>query len=418
MKNIRLWIIAAAIMLALLCAGAASAETIASGNCGAEGDNVAWTLDSEGVLTITGTGAMKDYIIVDFEGVTNTPWKNYLNEMKSAVIIEGITNIGDCTFYGCSSLTSIAIPDSVTGIGDFAFYGCSSLTSIAIPDSVTGIGDFAFCGCSSLTSIAIPDGVTYISDGAFYGCGSLTSIVIPDGITGIGDDAFFGCSSLTSVVIPDSVTGIGDGAFSGCGSLTSIAIPDSVTGIGNEAFSGCSSLTSIVIPDSVTSIGGWAFYNCSSLTSIVISDGVTGIERYAFNGCYNLTNIYCYEFSYAAEWAKNNGWSNKIRYLGGVTDSDAPVIAIPKAVTEIAEETYINTAVEVIRLPETCTKINARAFANCAQLRIVEIPASAVDIADDAFADSPNVVIVTHEGSAAQQYARVHGIPYLAYPAN
>ena len=235
-------------------------------------------------------------------------------------------------------------------------------------------------------------------------------------MTGIGDFAFYGCSSLTSIAIPDSVTGIGDGAFSGCGSLTSIAIPDSVTGIGNEAFSGCSSLTSIVIPDSVTSIGGWAFYNCSSLTSIVISDGVTGIERYAFNGCYNLTNIYCYEFSYAAEWAKNNGWSNKIRYLGGVTDSDAPVIAIPKAVTEIAEETYINTAVEVVRLPDTCTKINARAFANCAQLRIVEIPASAVEIADDAFAGSPNVVIVTHEGGAAKQYARAHGIPYLTYP--
>ena len=97
--------------------------------------------------------------------------------------------------------------------------------------------------------------------------------------------------------------------------------------------------------------------------------------------------------------------------------TDAPIIAIPKAVAEIAEETYINTAVEVVRLPDTCTKINARAFANCADLRIVEIPAASVDIADEAFVDSPNVVIVTHEGSAAQQYARAHDIPYLTYPA-
>ena len=96
-----------------------------------------------GVLTITGTGAMEDYIILDFGGATNTPWKNCLNEIKSAVITEGIINIGDCAFSGCSSLTSIVIPDSVTGIGGSAFSGCSSLTSIVIPDSVTGIGAYS-----------------------------------------------------------------------------------------------------------------------------------------------------------------------------------------------------------------------------------------------------------------------------------
>ena len=67
---------------------------------------------------------------------------------------------------------------------------------------------------------------------------------------------------------------------------------------------------------------------------------------------------------------------------------------------EIRNAAYPNTAMKVVRLPDTCTKINARAFVNCAQLRIVEIPASSVEIADDAFADSSNVVIVTHGGAA------------------
>ena len=34
---------------------------IASGECGAQGDNLTWTLDSDGVLTIIGSGDMKSY---------------------------------------------------------------------------------------------------------------------------------------------------------------------------------------------------------------------------------------------------------------------------------------------------------------------------------------------------------------------
>ncbi|MDO4371888.1 MAG: leucine-rich repeat domain-containing protein, partial [Clostridia bacterium] len=133
MKNIRLWIAAAVIMLVLLCVGAASAETIASGNCGAEGDNVTWTLDSEGVLSITGTGAMKDYGYDQGSFSPTTPWTQHMDKIKSAIISGGVTSIGDYVFADCSSLTSIIISNSVTSIGEGVFYDCSSLTSIVIP---------------------------------------------------------------------------------------------------------------------------------------------------------------------------------------------------------------------------------------------------------------------------------------------
>ena len=158
-------------------------------------------------------------------------------------------------------------------------------TSYIIPDGVTNIGDWAFNGCSGLADIVIPDSVTSIGDYAFGDCSSLSSVVIPDSVTSIGAWAFFCCSDLADIVIPNSVTRIGDSAFCDCSSLSSVVIPDSVTSIGAWAFSSCESLTSIIIPDSVTSIGKCAFYDCSSLTNIVIPDGVTSIGYSAFEGC-------------------------------------------------------------------------------------------------------------------------------------
>ena len=226
-------------------------------------------------------------------GGTSIP--NYIvygvTSLKTVVICDSVTSIGQSAFYGCSKLTNITIPDGVTNIGWGAFYGCSSLTSITIPDSITSISDSAFWGCSSLTSITIPDSVTRIDRQAFAWCDGLTSIMIPDSVTSIGEYAFYHCSSLTSIEIPDSVTSIKGWAFEGCSSLTSITIPDSITSIGIQSFKGCSSLTSIEIPDSVTSIGTNAFCDCSSLMSIKIPDSVMSIDSNAFDSCEALTSI-------------------------------------------------------------------------------------------------------------------------------
>ena len=249
-------------------------------------DNLTWKLYEDGTLTISGTGAMKDY---DYDSNPSPVYKN--SDVKKVVIEDGVTSIGDYAFRGCSSLTSITLPDSVTSIGDCAFVFCVGLSSITLPDSVTSIGDSAFKNCSSLTSITIPDRVTSIEPYAFDNCSSLTSITIPNSVTSIGASAFYNCRSLTSITIPDRVTSIESRAFTGCSSLTSITIPDSVTSIGYATFTGCSSLTSITIPDSVTSIGYATFAGCSSLTSITIPDSVTSIGESAFSNCSSLQTI-------------------------------------------------------------------------------------------------------------------------------
>ena len=156
--------------------------------------NLTWKLDADGTLTISGTGAMKNY---DSKKNRNPVYNN--SNVKTVVIEDGVTSIGNYAFTYCVSLTSITIPDSVTSIGYYAFFYCKSLTSITIPDSVTSIGNYAFFYCRNLTSITIPDSVTSIGNDAFSNCRSLTSITIPDSVTSIGNDAFYGCSSLQTI---------------------------------------------------------------------------------------------------------------------------------------------------------------------------------------------------------------------------
>ena len=264
-----------------------------SGSCGT---NVTYTyVSSTNTLTIQGSGAMTDYSYN-----SDVPWHSYRADIKTVVIKDGVTSIGDLAFSYCDGLTSITIPNSVTSIGSSAFYYCTGLTSIEIPNSVTSIGNYAFLYCNVLTSVTIPNSVTSIGAQAFSFCSGLTSIEIPNSVTSIRSSAFYGCSGLTSITIPNSVTSIGDDAFYGCGGLTSIEIPNSVTSIGSRAFLNCGGLTSIEIPNSVTSIGNWAFYGCSRLVSVTIGSGIKSIGFSAFGNCAELADVYCYAESVPA----------------------------------------------------------------------------------------------------------------------
>lgn len=114
-----------------------------SGTCG---DNLTWTLvESTGTLTISGSGAMKNYS--NSNTSTLAPWNSDRTKILAVVIENGVTTIGNYAFYFCQKLTSVSIPNSVTSIGSYAFDGCSSLISIMIPNSVTSIGEDAFRDC-------------------------------------------------------------------------------------------------------------------------------------------------------------------------------------------------------------------------------------------------------------------------------
>ena len=339
-------------------------STLTSENFGEVADKVVtrwnegeltWTLTADGTMTISGTGAMKEYY-----GSDNSP-AYYNSKIKKVVIENGITSIGAYAFSGCTNLASIEIPSSVTSIGNGAFSDCSSLTDITIPSSVTSIGDHTFYGCNSLTGITIPESVTSIGASAFYDTPWLTNkqkennslvivngilidgtvcsgeVTIPDGVTSIGNSAFFGCSNMTSINIPKSVTSIGNGAFSICTGLTSINIPENVTSIGNGAFQRCSNLASIKIPDGVKSIEDNAFYECTGLTGITIPESVTSIGKFAFYNCTGLTSI-----------------------------------EIPEGVTSIGEYAFDScNKLASITIPSSVTSIGVGVFNHCSSLKEV-----------------------------------------------
>lgn len=140
------------------------------------GDNLTWVLDSDGVLTISGTGEMYDYSWGLYAYDDNrSPWHNN-NNIKSIIINAGVTSIGSDAFYECSSLKTIVIPETVTSIGRSAFRDCTSLTDVIIPYGVPIIDSDCFHGCSSLSKITIPNSVKQIGSWSFQWCNSLTDI--------------------------------------------------------------------------------------------------------------------------------------------------------------------------------------------------------------------------------------------------
>ena len=112
----------------------ADETVIASGTCGAQGDNLTWVLTDNGVLTISGSGKMASYT-----DTSVSPWYSHRTKITSVVIEDGVTSLGNYAFYACYKLASVSIPDGVTSIGSDAFSGCSSLASVSIPDGVTSI---------------------------------------------------------------------------------------------------------------------------------------------------------------------------------------------------------------------------------------------------------------------------------------
>ena len=379
-KALALLALLAAVCGLLTFSAAAESAVVESGTCG---ENLTWTLDAAGTLTVSGTGAMEDF---SYSG--GTPWHQSRSSIKAVVIESGVTSIGEEAFNKCSSLSSITIPEGVTAIGYRAFSGCSSLSSITIPEGVTAIGGSAFSGCSSLkdvsitdlaawcsiafgnkaanplykaknlylngqklVSVTVPEGVTEVKAYTFYGFKDLIQVTLPEGVTAIGYSAFSDCSSLTGITIPESVTTIGDRAFYSCSSLSSITIPEGVTTIGNSAFYGCSSLTSITIPEGVTTIGDRAFYSCSSLSSITIPEGVTTIGNSAFYGCSSLISI-----------------------------------TLPQGLTAIGDRAFSScSSLSSIKLPAGVTTIGSAAFSWCSSLSSITLPESVTAIGEYAF---------------------------------
>ncbi len=385
-KRLSSLILALLLLLALL-PGSALAATVASGKCGMQGENVTWTLDSAGTLSLSGSG--ETYVgsyITGVAGSDGRPWADYIGQIKKVVIGSGITTIAPSAFYDCTNLASVSIAGTVTAIHESAFRGCTSLASITIPSGVTQIGDYAFQDCSALTAIVVPDGVTKLGRYVFYQCSALKSASLPNTITTMGDCVFGSCTDLTSANIPTSLNAVPQATFSGCIRLPSIALHDGLKTIGPDAFADCLSLGSITIPSGVTKINNRAFDGCSGLKTVTIPAAVTSLGVAPFARCNSLTAINVASdnpsFCSVSGVLFNIGMTSLLQCPGGKTGS----YAVPDGVKTIYASAFEGCrSLSAVTLPGTVTRLEQFAFRSCTGLKSMLIPGSVTYVGPNSF---------------------------------
>ena len=397
-----------------------------------ESDGLTWTLDAKGTLTISGTGAMKDY------NAAENLSPAYMNsDVKKVVIEDGVTSIGELAFFKCSSLTNITIPDSVTCIEYAAFHGCSSLSSITIPNSVTSIGVYAFVICSSLTSITIPDGVTSIGYGAFSECSSLKTISLSCK-SSLKKSDFGEQANLVSYTNQHLLTKTaakaatcaesGNKEYWTCKHCGKYFLSDDT----NPATATAVELSETVIPalnhKNATTRGaveptetapgysgdrycpdcdtvfekGYTYWNEDNLTWKLYEDGTLNIS-----GKGAMKNYNYYDNPSPASQKKDS--VKKVVIEDGVTSignsafdscSNLTSITIPNSVTSIGAYAFSNCYyLTNITIPNSVTSIENYAFRSCSSLTSITIPDSVTSIGELAFYSCDSLTSITISNS-------------------
>lgn len=403
------------------------------------------------IIGYTGTAADLE-IPQDLDGYSVTKIGDYAfqecSSLVSVTVPAGITTIGDGAFWDCTSLANInvsadntaytsvdgvlfskdktnllqypignarteyVIPDGVINVADYLFWGCTTLKTLTIPGSITVIGIDALRRCLSLENInvsadnkvyasvdgvlfnkdktellqypigntrteySIPNGVTSIADYSFPECASIERITFPDSVTTIGEMAFPACSSLKSVELGSGVKTIGDYAFGWCEALTDVKIPYGVTTIGDSAFDSCTSFENITFPDSVTAIGqnviwGTAYYKDEANweNDVLYVDHHLIQAKYEFSGDCVIKD--------GTKTIANSAFSN-LESLENIT--------IPNSVLYIGQFGFYRcSSLKNVTIPDSVLSIDYRAFGSCASLENVVIGAGVTYIEEGAF---------------------------------
>lgn len=389
-------------------------------------NNITWTLDSEGTMTLSGEGRMysctsafvsdngcsascshgledsicikiKKIIIEDgIEDIGAGAFSSCYN-LDEVVIRGNISSVGICAFLGCTALKYIQLPKTLERIGAGAFWGCNSLEAINIPSGVTCIENSTFLGCNSLEQLVLPDSITSIGNLAFYGCNEITYLVIPDSLKNIGNEAFFGCNNLTDVVIGDGVETLNGFSFSGNSNLQSIIIGNSITIIDSFMFYGCCNLSNVTIGNHVTIIGDQAFCDCEKLKCITIPNSVTRICSGAFADCSSLKSLIidtnaCLdftEFNYSDSVLEKIVFGEHVKTIYNSAFSNfrtIKTIVIKEGVESIENSAFSYcTALESVSIPSTVSSIGKSAFSGCKMLKNISTLEGLVRIEDSTF---------------------------------
>lgn len=375
-------------------------ETVAGSTItGACGEHLTWTLE-DGTLTIQGHAKMDDFRSQDVftnEDLPFPPWHDYREQITSVVIGDGISNVGECAFFGYDTIQSVQFGSTVAEIGYHAFWGCG-IGELNLPDSLNYIGESAF-SFNPLTEVVLPDNLGYVERGAFDGIDQLKTVTIGPNTRLNMDFPWYGplFGSGQQLTIRCYTNSIAEQYASVCGHHTeSVGMNDweaigqcgdqlyyyldtdagylKLQGTGDMwDFNGTWMQDEQNKHDWINGreLPPWTDYR-EDIYTVYIPDGVASIGANAFENCHNLQDVY---------------FGNTVEH--------------------IKFQSFLDTAVKRIVLPESATRIDSYAFNWCDDLQYMRLPESLEVLEDDAIAEclslrelsiGPNTTIEVSDG--------------------
>ena len=326
-----------------------------------DGSVMNYTITDDGVLTISGTLPLEDYVDIRSKA-----------SFRHLVIEDGVKYIGRKNFACWDELEELTLPPSVKILRLRAFEKCTNLKRVHFSEGLETIGKEAFYECKSLEKMTFPASLQKIGQFSFFCCDSLKKIKIPSGVRNIDYKAFAGCDSLTEVVLCNGLESISDEAFKWCTALEKINFPKSLNSIGKYAFEQSDKLHNIVLPNKNISLGFEAF-GPDEGDSVIGEDG----NNYDFWISNVKTNVNTVSIAPANGNLVNGDVvvPEKVEYKGK-----------EYLVTEICPQAFSGSKeLKSVQLPDSIVKIEEYAFMNCTELKVAKLGKSLRTICEQAF---------------------------------
>ena len=270
--------------------------------------------------------------------------------IKKVVFHDNVKDIGDGTFYDCSSLESVVLPDGITRIGNYTF-SRTAIREIIIPDSVEIIYRCAFENSVKLEKVFVPKSVKTVMDSAFAGCSSLGEIVFEDDDFMPEDEsAFYGtlwyherAEKYDDLFVTKELSDGGIELVKYKGTGESVRIPEGITSIALYSFMHCAP-KEVIFPISLLSkFNGSIFVKTQSLFPLV--------ERFAIAGGDKVKRFF--EKDGAIFYENNDGYCTLYLFPPAKTGT----YEFPEGMKRFGEYSIGSTALTEIIFPDSVTEL-------------------------------------------------------------
>ncbi len=228
---------------------------------------------------------------------------------------------------------------------------CSAVAEDTAPEKFTNVDGYVY--------VLKEDGTAEITGYT----GKEKKLTIPselDGhtVTSIGYRAFYENKQLTEVILPDTLKVLRIQPFACCEKLQSVSLPEGLEIIDTNAFYDCKKLTKVNIPTSVTTVMEGIFAGCTSLKEIALAPDHPFLE--------------------AADGVLFNRETSTLLWYPATRKGKE--YTVPDGTKRIGYQSFYDSPLEKIILPDSIEELPGGAFENCAKLKAVNIPPKVISV--------------------------------------